>query len=423
MIPSGITFLSGAWIFSHLLILGAINNCNYRRIVLILSAVLLVTVYLIKPYTYDLEKYSIYFVTGYIPTTDWHTPDDGFQLDARDTTGDPYTVYELGFRWLSKVGNFVLPSGSLIPRYDQTFWDFEERGPPRHDAILFLIIISGAASLIFSTRALLRKMASSRVAKPDDLGLMLVVIMGSVFFFIGTQNVLRQFLGLVIVLMALNCAVSKKYAASVLLVILASIFHRWMIGFGVAAIIVVEGLSWSQNRWPLVEVRLSRITRFEFLSLVAGLTVVIVIKGFLVFGVFHMDIPLIGDLKAYVLNQGQYQMFERLDSWIKLGAIVFLFGLSEVVQGVTIISKPLDPRLLRRSILFFILPLLIYPEIFARVLLYYWLVEMIFVAWALQSNERRTQLAGAMVFLAYGIAPNALNILLGPEWLQFYHEG
>ena len=101
-----------------------------------------------KPYTYDLNKYSIYFHTGFIPVQAWHSPNDEFRLDPLDTTGEPFDQgFEVGFRWLAKIGSKVLPAGSLVPRLDADFGDFRKRGPPRSDAMIFLIM--GLGFMIF----------------------------------------------------------------------------------------------------------------------------------------------------------------------------------------------------------------------------------------------------------------------------------
>jgi len=75
-------------------------------------------------------------------------------------------------------------------------------------------------------------------------------------------------------------------------------------------------------------------------------------------------------------------------------------------------------RSLRRTIFVFIMPLVVYPEIFSRVLILYWAVELVFVVWALSSSAIRSRLAAGVVFVAYGLAPNAINVLIGPNQLH-----
>ena len=65
----------------------------------------------------------------------------------------------------------------------------------------------------------------------------------------------------------------------------------------------------------------------------------------------------------------------------------------------------------------FILPFAVYPELFSRLIIFYWAVEMLFLVWALNSDRTRVRFSGAAVFIAYGFAPNAINVLIGPNWL------
>ena len=66
----------------------------------------------------------------------------------------------------------------------------------------------------------------------------------------------------------------------------------------------------------------------------------------------------------------------------------------------------------------FVTPLVIYPEIFSRILFFYFAVEMIFVIFAMYSRSVRARLSGIVVFAAYIVAPNALNLLVGPGWRE-----
>ncbi len=99
-----------------------------------------------------------------------------------------------------------------------------------------------------------------------------------------------------------------------------------------------------------------------------------------------------------------------------------IFGLvliSECLIGRTKRNESVtnDIRSLRRRTIVLILPLIIYPEIFSRVMLLFWAIEIIFLVWAFKSDKTRVRLGGAVVFVAYGFAPNAVNVLVGPNWL------
>jgi hypothetical protein len=44
-------------------------------------------------------------------------------------------------------------------------------------------------------------------------------------------------------------------------------------------------------------------------------------------------------------------------------------------------------------------------------------IEILYICWAVCSEQLRYRLAGLTVFLAYGFAPNAMNILVGRGWI------
>ena len=169
---------------------------------------------------------------------------------------------------------------------------------------------------------------------------------------------------------------------------------------------------------PLPVKEICRLSSGEMLSLALSITTVALIKGIAILGIFTADIPLIGDLKPYLIMADQYESMERLSSFVKAGALIVVFACSEILLGRRSISGSEDIRSLRRVIFVFVIPLAAYPEIFSRVLMFYWAIELIFVIWALSSNEVRARLAASVVFVAYGFAPNAINVLISPNWLQ-----
>ena len=143
-------------------------------------------------------------------------------------------------------------------------------------------------------------------------------------------------------------------------------------------------------------------------------------KLILILGLFHLNLPMIGDLKAYVIEQDQFLMFERPAYWIKWLSVVGLFILTEVISGRRTFDSDVDIRRLRAATLAFVLPWILFPEIASRLLMLYWMVEMVFVCTALLSRSYRLKASGALVFVSYGLAPNALNVLLGPDWLRSF---
>ena len=84
----GTIFLLSLWIGSHLLIVLTVPETKVRMPVFFVIGGLLLVSYAMKPYTYDLNKYSIYFNTGYIEGSGWNTTKE--VLDPRDITGDRF---------------------------------------------------------------------------------------------------------------------------------------------------------------------------------------------------------------------------------------------------------------------------------------------------------------------------------------------
>lgn len=405
-----------------MLILTAVRNTRQPRAIFVAISIMIILAYLIKPYTYDLNKYSIYFHTGFIPVHSWHSPSDNFKLDLEDRTGEVFGQgFEFGFRWLAKTGNIIFPRGSLVPRIDADFGDFKERGPPRSDAMIFLIMGLGFFVLLAAVRFLSVRTNGNvgSYFRSTDLIVVIPIILGSAFVMLGSQNTLRQFLGVAFVVLAMSSMISKRYFVSAILVALSAAFHQWAPVLGLVGIyLVVLGRVGLENR-SVGEVEPFRLSRPEVLALTTGVMLVVLVRTIMLTGAFNIEVPLLGDLKPFIINDSEFISLERLSSLIKVSVLVGLVLTSEVLIGKTkgIGSTSDDIRSLRRRAFVLILPLAVYPEVFARVLVLYWAVEMIFLVWALNSDQIRVRLGGAMVFISYGFAPNAINILVGPNWL------
>jgi hypothetical protein len=381
-----------------------------------------------KPYTYDLNKYSIYFSTGFVPVQAWHTGenrgvdgDEQFQLDVIDTTGKPFSqAFEPGFRWLAKKAHSILPVGALVPRIDVDAGDFRARGIPRSDSTIFLIMILGFTALYIGARQLCIVNNSGRNPITNLVFAAGPAILGSVFFFIGSQNSLRQFLGLATVVLVIAVFSSRRYVLCLAFLILSGLFHKWAPVFGFIGILIAAMQRVGSKGSPIRSVEFYHISLPEISSFILGILTVASIKGVAASGLFHIDVPLINDLKPYLIDAAEYQSLERLNSFFKLGAISIVIVGSEVLLGKTVSSKGIDIRSLRRQLFLFILPLVIFPEVFSRVSSLYWAIEAVFLVWTLSSPQFRLRLAGASVFIIYGFAPNAINILIGPGWLHSF---
>jgi hypothetical protein len=414
---TGAIFLVILWVSSHLLIGCALWENKSRVLILVLISVLLLVTYAKKPYTYDLNKYSIYFNSGFIETRGWRSTADGIELSQSDIASEPFAEgWEAGFRVLARVGHLTLPTGGLISRVEVDINDAETQ-VPQSDAMVFLIMLLGFVCLYFGAKTFLN--GSLNLTKVGSFGFLssAPLILGSVFFILGSQNTLRQFLSLSIVVLAMSMCSSRRYVICFLLIVLSALFHKWgpILGlFGVMLIVlgkITEIIPFIQKR------KIFSLYANEILSFFLGISVVILIKGIAVLGLFNSDLPFLPDLKPFLILQDQFQAAERLSASVKLSAIIIIFLISEVVLG----RCPRHPegvniRSLRRRMFFFVCPLVVYPEIFSRVVVFYWAIETVFLVWAFSSDRFRTRLSAGIVFCSYGFAPNAINVLIGPSW-------
>ncbi|SVD49652.1 uncharacterized protein METZ01_LOCUS402506, partial [marine metagenome] len=79
MTAGGILLLM-LWMGSHLLVLNTVRVTRQPHITFVMISMMLMLAYLMKPYTYDLNKYSIFFHTGFIETYGWHSTNGEFRL-------------------------------------------------------------------------------------------------------------------------------------------------------------------------------------------------------------------------------------------------------------------------------------------------------------------------------------------------------
>ena len=102
---------------------------------------------------------------------------------------------------------------------------------------------------------------------------------------------------------------------------------------------------------------------------------------------------------------------------LSFGGIVIV---SELLLGNQKLNEDFDIRSFRLAIFSFSIPLVIYPELFSRFLFFYFAAEMLFVISNIWTAEVRARLASAIIFVGYGIAPNAINVLAGTGWRNIF---
>ena len=208
----GIIFLLFLWIFPHIFLL-RIAITGYCKTTLFVCILFLAVVVTVKPATFDLPKYSVYFASGYLAMWPYEYVDGkDLVLDNRDSTGVPFSqAYrnDWGFAFLAKGLHKIFPVGPYLPRIAATqhrfISDFQVLG----------ITILGLVALLMASLVLFPKCFVGHTARKTVV-YCLPILMGSVFFMIGSQNVLRQFLGVAFVLMAVSLFSRKLYLLSII---------------------------------------------------------------------------------------------------------------------------------------------------------------------------------------------------------------
>lgn len=411
--------------FAHFIIIFSIRNDKIRYRIFIVISILLATICVLKPYTYDLNKYVVYFETGQIPGKySWRILDDGIQLDPRDSLEQPFGSdgYERGFRLLAKLGNQLIPHGYGTPRVDISgvlTWDKTSRA----DVMLLLIMIGGVTTLCWASRTLISHHVVDDHREKVSIGIAVAIILGSIFFFLGSQNTLRQFIGVAIVIMAGTMFVSRKFVLALIFLIFSGLIHKWA---PILGIVLLSLLIFSTDT-RLVKRRHQilpfRFGQQEWYSLAFGVCLIIGIKAIVSLDILKSDTFYFNELVNYVFRVGEIRAEERWQTLPKAAIVCGLFFITEVLIGKTNTSKILDIRLLRRCVFLFVIPFTMFSEIFSRLLVLYWAIEMIFIIWAVNGINLRARIAGCVVFATYGLAPNGLNVLIGPEWYFALKKG
>ena len=117
------------------------------------------------------------------------------------------------------------------------------------------------------------------------------------------------------------------------------------------------------------------------------------------------ELQLVSDLRIYI-NLDYTHLLGRTSAFFKLLLVGSIVIASELILGNQKLKDDFDIRSFRLAIFTFSIPLVIYPELFSRFLFFYFAAEMFFVISSIWAAEARVRLASAVIFIAYGIAPN-----------------
>jgi len=380
-------------------------------------------VYAIKPVTSDLPKYSSYFASGYLTIWPYFSSKElGIVTDSRDSTEAPFVQaypYERGFAQLARGLHHLLPTGPYLPRVESGHNRYVSDFQVVAISILGLFIIMVACFLFRNV-----KLTKQSVTQTILYGL--PIVMGSVFFMIGSQNAVRQFLGISFILLSLSLIIRERYLLAIIGIILATSFHRWSIVFGlfcIVATICIHLFTTADKHSLYVRAFLKNIALGLALGVCAVFSTKFIYSGSLnsleIFQYVSANTSYFGELKQYKFMDST-DLLSRSSAAVKLILVGILFITSELIVGpnsCTRRSNDFDIRAFRAVTYSFLIPLSIYPELMSRVLLFYFGVEIIFILWAIMKEEWRARLAGWIVLVGHGLALNSINVLIGSEWL------
>jgi len=293
----------------------------------------------LKPDTYDLLAYLDYFEAPYLA-------DIGFYLI---TVG------------LGKIG--FAPSGILV--FVQT--------------------------LITATVLLNVRIVSIR----RDFFPAFLLVFGSIFFILSSQNVLRQGLSVAIATLAYILLIKKIRGATIPLCLffISLSVHFWTIIL--VALMVLELVLNSLDGHS------KKNSQYLVLGFLCGLLSLFIIDGLGASDVY-LDVN-------FAWEGG------RTSTLLKLSVYILMFGSLHFLAGDIFRSNAFFKRIysVRVLIFGFSLPLAVYGEIFSRMQVFFYSFESLLLVWLYCSGKSKANVALVIFAVSYAFAPNALNILNG----------
>lgn len=400
------------WIVGHLVLWGILSQ-QLVRVSIIGSILLLGMVYVLKPATGDLWSYSFFFDTGYQKI--YHEAEKQLRTEPSPSgysisdvapdyrSGLPYSQRystEPLFAWMIKGAAAVFPHGSKWPR-------FQALGL-RAISDFFLVFVVGLGLALVWSAAFLERVGCKPKSKDSYFAIKsLPFILGSVFFLVGSQNSIRQFLMLACCMVFYVCLKNRRYCFVALFGIAAMTIHKF--GFIFVLILMWVMIVPQQIHHRLLERKGSIYRTGILVGLISGCVLAVGIKLAVWVGVQEI---------------AQYVFLEDSEYWFRTAALNKLALIMIYVMVVEVIAaRSTSPivdhyRYLRLTILSIVAPLVIYPEIFSRLLFLYFLIELFFIVFAITSGVRRYMVSALVIVSGYSFAPNALNILVGKGWLE-----
>jgi hypothetical protein len=397
--------LVAVWMVAHILIVVPLIKERWGSIAILFIGILLALCYLIKPFTYDLPKYSLYFDYSSLAVEGYTRTSSGEIILAETDRDGPFCPFgstnwgSKGFCTTIALSRQVMPKGSwLLPRMLP--------GPYVSDSLMIVVVLIGLGCMLIAVKFLFDEISRA----PPFLSQLLYAIpflLGSTFFFVGSQNSVRQFLAIVMILSAIGLAFANRRIWALIFSVGALTMHQWGWMLIMPALL---GILWV----GLLEKYHEKLRGREILATVIfplGLGVIGVGVLTATASIFQ-DNHFWGELGTYLTGKINDDPF-RSNVVGKVGFIGLMFLASEWVIGKVESRAILRVQWMRRILFFLILPLAYYEAIFSRLLYLYFGLETLLIIGLWMLGDLRRRIAAGIIFISYSLTPNVLRILVG----------
>ncbi|MDC0590236.1 EpsG family protein [Porticoccaceae bacterium] len=262
------------------------------------------------------------------------------------------------------------------------------------DSVLYVI-----QCLIFSALLLL----NFKYIRGNNLFVSLSVVLISVFAFLAINNVLRQGISSVFVLFCYYSLNDKNFKSYFFYSILATLMH-WSAPLFIFALTVYKLVSPYLKQFLLSAINNSdRFRKISFLKLSIFCSIIIVVCISLV--------ALFPEIESLISRNS-----DRYSGSLKVISISAVFLMSSLLVIRRINIQLLDFFLIRFVffVIFLSFSVLGFPELAARILFFYFFVEMIYIIQCMGLGSRE-RMSGILTILSYSLAVNVLQLITNFE--------
>lgn len=221
--------------------------------------------------------------------------------------------------------------------------------------------------------------------------LVVLVILGSVFFIIASQNIIRQGISISLAIIGCNQLFKKNninifnsvfFAFSILI-------HFWTIIF-----VIIILICFFYNNF----MKIKYLNNF-FCGMLIGLVAMTLVNY-------------VGASENYLNGHSDWEV-NRVSVYLKIVPYGVMFLIINFLIAREFSQNLFLKRiyLIRCMIFGFSFPFLIYAEIFSRIIVFFYAIELLMMISMIHLNSYRVKLAFVTIFSAYAIAINVWNII------------